>query len=135
MREIKYRQATFKDGLFLWWHYWGFVGYRGKFVGPINIGCIGDIYEVKPSQQYTGLVDKNGKEIYEGDILLAPNYLTMSDPMGESDFCSVVMETGAFGYQQRGMFESFISLYGHGCTSVDEEEVIGSIYENPELIT
>ena len=84
--------------------------------------------------QYTGLKDKKDKEIYEGDILLVPNHSTMSDPMGESSFCPVVVETGAFGYRQGFMFESFISLYGHGCKSVDEEEVIGNLYENPELL-
>ncbi len=76
----------------------------------------------------------NGVEIYEGDILLVPNNPTMSDPMGESDFCPVVMESGAFGYRQGSTFESFVSLYGDGCNSVDEEEVIGNIYENKELI-
>lgn len=66
--------------------------------------------------QFTGLLDKNGKEIYEGDILTG-NYVVRYE-----GGCFVVQlsksETGAVAWL----------LYRR------ELEVIGNIYENPELI-
>lgn len=71
MREIKFKQAIFKNNKFDHWHYWGFVGYRGEFIGPITITGIANVWSVKPSQEYTGIHDRNSKGIYEGDICLA----------------------------------------------------------------
>lgn len=56
MREIKFREYR-GDGK---WHYWGLLE-PGKFIGPCSPNSI--------VQQFTGLIDSNGKEIYEGDIL------------------------------------------------------------------
>lgn len=71
--------------------------------------------------QFTGLLDKNGKEIYEGDIVLWQN----SD--GEKVKDKVVFYEGAF--RMRNM--SF-TLYDY--TDSNIFEVIGNIYNNPELL-
>jgi hypothetical protein len=63
--------------------------------------------------QFTGLLDKNGKEIYEGDILSHKYY---SMPV----ICEFV--DGSFIFDD-------ISKYDESL------EVIGNIYENPELLT
>lgn len=70
--------------------------------------------------QYTGLKDKNGKEIYEGDFINCfngTNYLTLIIEWNDSWLC--------FGANFYGEL-----LY---LNQLDEIEVIGNIYENTEL--
>lgn len=70
--------------------------------------------------QFTGLLDKNGKEIWEGDVL--------SD--GESRM-AVKFENGAFIFDD-DMYED---RNGDNVASWNSHfEVIGNIYSNPELI-
>lgn len=95
--------------------------------------------------QFTGLTDKNGKEIYEGDIV--KNY--------DEDFCgfgkcesigSVYFGEGSFciepikiGSVKRTDFEYIYSLDFYGYEgrefSWDKLEIIGNIYENPSLVS
>jgi len=72
--------------------------------------------------QFTGLHDKNGKEIYEGDIV---KNKTGHDSYKER---TVFFENGAFRFENQTKPSSgFIYVR-------DTTEVIGNIYENPELL-
>jgi len=82
--------------------------------------------------QYTGLKDKNGKEIFDGDITC--NFDSDRSPYF---FHEVVFENGCFGYYTKESgFHSFASngYFGWVGGQSNEIEVIGNIYENPELL-
>jgi uncharacterized phage protein (TIGR01671 family) len=101
--------------------------------------------------QYTGLHDKNGKEIYEGDIVSLANNMTADDSLGflpngwifdDDDKYAVVWgeKLGGWELNIKGCdFENNVedAKYLDHARSllVDEStEIIGNIYENPELV-
>ena len=115
-REIKFRGKNLKGQ----WHYgllchdktkdsdyeWFISNSAGK---PYAFGAIPETIG-----QFTGLHDKNGKEIYEGDIV--------TDGVGKY---KIVYDLKLAGYQPYCIFRDEPENY---C------EVIGNIYENPDLV-
>ncbi len=105
------------------------INFNGQFL--LNDGKFHDINKTDYIlMQYTGLKDKNGKEIYEGDIL-------KHIPAFEANYF-VKYLTGGFYLcpDNKDYGEYFASLfagydYKNRCNSI---EIIGNIYENPELI-
>jgi uncharacterized phage protein (TIGR01671 family) len=90
-----------------------------------------EIIECEPDEiillQYTGLKDKNGMEIYEGDIIRA-NKLTF-----ESKLLPENLLVKFYG----GMFQLYRgneNLMGLHLQYIEDGEIIGNIYENPELL-
>lgn len=80
---------------------------------------------VKPESvgQFTGLLDKNGKEIYEGDLLKVSE--GMQDAIGEPEIVFVIWDKGGF----------MTSAYRYIWLVAETSEVIGNIYENPDLLS
>lgn len=80
--------------------------------------------------QYTGLKDKNGTEIYEGDVLYVEQIDSIDPYIPHKKNVAVIYEgrDTAFVFDEEVGF--VIGLY----TTPSELEVIGNIYENPELL-
>lgn len=108
MREIKFRVwVENKEEMQGPFNLTDFAGYQ-RFSYRDQCGVIEFI---DPVMQYTGLLDKNNKEIYEGDILRAKGEI----------FDSIVLEVKDIHY-----------LHIH--TGFSDLEIIGNIYENSELL-
>ena len=112
MRKIKFRAwDTFNKLMCIVYHLEWIQGEMWVDVIP-NSGNSKRTLMVKqnPLMQYTGLIDKNGKEIYEGDVVDTDGYIF-----------EVGYITAVGTYITTGMFK-------------DSSEIISNIYENPELI-
>jgi len=120
MREIKYRQALFLNGKFQQWHYWGFMEQYGAltFVGPETHRSTIEGAR-KNSQDYTGLKDKTGREIYEGDVV------KFTDAITDREFTAPIVFNSCC-YRA----DTLIGLRAF----YDNPEVIGNVWENPELL-
>ena len=96
-----------------------------------SIGGYWHIVDPETIGQYTGLTDKNGKKIFEGDILISP--------IGRK----ATVEFGTykpFSTKNSDDFESWmLNVKGYGTCGLGKHcaeymEVIGNIHDNPELL-
>ena len=118
MRELKFRMLTQTTD---------------KIIGYVDVyDLLRNGYDVLPDfeeavlegvefEQYTGLIDKNGKEIYEGDIVKMPDW------QEEPKYEIVEYRKAGFDPFQEGCMECW-------SPDGDEVEVIGNIHENKELL-
>lgn len=117
MREFKFRFWDTKEGKWLgkdssYWKELTFEDCRKKLIASIRQGNI-------VAEQYTGLKDKDGKEIYEGDIVKDHN-----------EWIAVIVwreKMAAFGIKWVDGVEDDFEFH-LPC------EIIGNIHENPELL-
>lgn len=98
--------------------------FLSKTVKPFEVDwsyLVSGSYEL---MQYTGLKDKKSKEIYEGDIIRGVS--------SEGDLCNFVVKYSEFNHRFIGDCSDEIYYISPGVFYL--YEVIGNIYENPELL-
>jgi uncharacterized phage protein (TIGR01671 family) len=133
MREIKYRGRRLDNGA---WEYGDLVQFGQKCHTPCKCAIIPGTasgsdplckvlldYEVDPATvgQFTGLKDKNGKEIYEGDILT--DEFESIGVVEWRDGAFVVNFADIDFFQIADCFDDFYQMWS-----------IGNIHDNPELL-
>jgi len=126
MREIKFRyKIKNKEELFYDTdEEFGYLQKKRKLIA----GSSGQIWLVEDETQFTGLKDKNGKEIYEGDIVEAIKY---DNQMNKVKWYAKI-KWGAFCYclfSKDNVYHRALDTPVAHCI-----QVIGNIYENPELL-
>lgn len=101
-------------------------GMKHKIVLPATVG------------QFTGLTDKNGKKIFEGDICKDKHNELWEVKFGQYGDCSDGMQVGFHYSKQRTFANGSIGeeLFCMLCSTYHPEafEVIGNIHDNPELL-
>ena len=139
MRTIKFRGKMVDGGEWIY----GYLSSHNTISVEVKDESVGyfthEEYFIAPSTvgQFTGLHDKNGKEIYEGDILCNDKYQTW-------EWRGVVkFSHGVFGCEwlSNVKSQSMVGSWGqkHNLRKLDDDIlerqiVIGNIYENPELV-
>ena len=90
--------------------------------------------------QFTGLHDKNGKEIYEGDIILFQKFSNWDDDSMKRHKATVIFKEGCFMWEILEFGKKSVTYYANATeplrntNSIWGLEVIGNIYENQELL-
>ena len=134
MRTIKFRGKDIETGEWIYGHFFQRLGHYPAITEPRPRDGKVMYYEIavedKTVGQFTGLLDKKGKEIYEGDIIFSQkcdcrailhkveynvdNAMFVAKPIQgwDFDFCQIRKD--------------WIEKYG--------KEVIGNIHDNPELL-
>ena len=125
MRKIKFRGQGGQGK----WHYGDLLTLRNRIC--IIDPSTGMNYQIKAHTlgQYTGLKDKNGTEIYEGDTIKTKKYgkIIARSNVADYDTFKVVYEPAVFRLEN--MHRGF-NLVGNS----NDFEVIGNIHDNPELL-
>ena len=120
MREILFRGRSMAQGSE--WLYGDVLMYENsaQIWETIDGRKHNSVVSIKTVGQYTGLTDKNGKKIFEGDICkhrsnYSGEYIISAVTYTDGEFLAMVNENSGFSLS-------------------DKLEVIGNIHDNPELL-
>lgn len=121
MRDIKFRALDSLEGKMYSWTELLNQNLKNIFTIPEQCG-----YNI---MQYTGLKDKNGKEIYEGDIIFVKGETKLLDIKGKVEYSNILAQ---FIITNTGNIVNEAEPLG----DYEEEDIekIGNVYDNPELL-
>lgn len=124
MREILFRGKRVDNGKWITGYYFHYETCHEHFIITDMSYDMPDMEQVIPETvgQYTGLTDKNGKKIFEGDIVQydkdgATYEIVFAEDCGITKFCSRFIPDGTLGYVNQR-----------------RDKVIGNRWDNPELL-
>ena len=140
MREIKFRGKRIKNGE------WVYGDLRQENSGrkvimtnlstwgdnPDDVEPYGDDITIDPNTigQYTGIKDKNGKEIYEGDIVKTPLLDPIFGDILADAWCNALIR-----FNQGSFVVSYYNSHNIYLQDLcDKIELLGNIHDNPELL-
>ena len=129
MREILFRGKITQDE-------WVYGFYENVKLEEATIHYInGKIVSSKTVGQFTGLTDKNGKKIFEGDIVKAIQTEYDEDkeqqPIVFEVIGEMIFEDGCFGLRAKHFVDFYAPMWQEDNV---ELEVIGNVHDNPELL-
>jgi uncharacterized phage protein (TIGR01671 family) len=148
-REIKFKVWDLQKKC---WYEPIFEAYKGR-LSDLMIGLSGNLFEHTMNgvahestfpdrfelMQFTGLPDKNSKEIYKGDVLNLKT--TFDNNMADKRFqpatqVNVGFENGCFIDKNTGrtLFDAIRTISSYSQNKWTNYEIIGNEFENPELI-
>lgn len=131
MREILFRGKRTDNGEWVYGNYYiaEKLDKSGVEYFIIEIEAEGSQYYVIPETvgQYTGLEDKNGKRIFEGDIVYCKSRLDNANMV-------IIFECGQFRMVLSENYRSYQTNSGFYDINCFDKEVIGNIHDNPELL-
>jgi uncharacterized phage protein (TIGR01671 family) len=133
MREIKCRGKRLDNGEWIEGDLLRMNGHWFIFPDPAPGGI--DKYEVDPATvgEFTGLKDRNGKEVYEGDIIRFSNpYLIISQ--GKQSFGMVKYYDALAGFALYNSSEDKFPMECDWLKIDGSTKVFGNIHDNPELL-
>ena len=131
MREIEFRVQVLDNSN---QKYWIYIDLGKTIENPIATGFAHGNHVIKETVgQFTGLLDKNGKKIFEGDVVKFNNHNWKE----EVYIATVVWGKKSHGYSLKVDTKLYnkwgrIKYYSLPCSK--NIEIIGNITENPELL-
>lgn len=130
MRDILFRAKRIDNGEWVYGDLLTPTDFMNIWEISENTG-MGDRYEVEPETvgQFTGLNDRTGKPIFEGDIITLEG-----DINGDVQFVQGVFGVEWYGVKNQGTWGAKHNLRTFEDGANEGFDVIGNIYDNPELV-